>query len=109
MHTKEKIRICIRGMSGSLGNRVAISLAKQKDMILTAGIIRNGANLDKILNGFLSNKKLPKYLYLDANEDVVKTLNKSQSKVKFKHIDQLDLSDVCDIVIDATPSGNGSI
>lgn len=65
--------------------------------------------MDKILNGFLSNKKLPKYLYLDANKDVVKTLNKSQSKVKFKHIDQLNLSNVCDIVIDTTPSGNGSI
>ncbi|AEJ00196.1 hypothetical protein Nit79A3_0299 [Nitrosomonas sp. Is79A3] len=107
MHTGEPIRICIRGMSGMLGNRLAICLDKQKDMTLTAGIVRNGVHLDKILNGFASTNRLPEHIYLDAGKDVVKSLNKSQSRVKFEHIEQLNLSDVCDIVIDTTPSGNG--
>ena len=107
MPIEDKIRICIRGMSGMLGNRLASSLGKQHDMVLAAGVIRNGLHLDKILNGYATKDRFPGRMYLDAGNDVVKSLNKAQSRVKFEHIDQLNLSDICDIVIDATPAGNG--
>jgi glyceraldehyde-3-phosphate dehydrogenase type II len=93
-------------MSGMLGGRLAISLKKQDDMVLAAGVIRNSLHLQKIINGYATKNSIPERIYLDADSEVVESVNKAQSKIKFLHINQLNLSDICDIVIDATPSSN---
>jgi dihydrodipicolinate reductase len=105
MVLEKKIRVCIRGMSGLLGSRLALAIKKQNDMIVTVGISKNDKSLNRILNGMLSREDLPKEMYLDEPHKVVNEVNASQSLVKFKPTDQLNLKTVCDIVVDATSPG----
>ena len=106
MGLEEKIRVCIRGMSGLLGNRLALAIKKQKDMEVVAGICRNDQSLNRILNGRLSREELPREMYLDEPHKVVSEVNESQSLITFRPADQIRLKKLCDVVVDTTSPGS---
>ncbi len=103
MTLDKKIRVGIRGMSGLLGSRLALAIRKNADMVLSAGIVRNDETLNRVLHGPQKHSIWAEHMYLDEAHRVVYELNNSQSLVEFEPADQLNLSKICDIVVDTTP------
>jgi len=103
--------ICIRGIFGLLGSRIALAIRKNPDMKLAVGIAKNDPTLHDALK---TMKPLPEdirkdlfaeKMYLDDKHSVVREVNASQNMVTFEPADQLNLSD-CDVVIDAASPGS---
>jgi hypothetical protein len=105
MSLDQKIKVCIRGMSGLLGMRLALALKKQQDITLTAGVVRNDETLKRLLDSPLHDGVWPSDVYLDEPHSVVRKLNESQSRLRFAPADQLNLAKVCDVVIDTSAPG----
>ncbi|MBS1266836.1 MAG: Glyceraldehyde-3-phosphate dehydrogenase [Candidatus Woesearchaeota archaeon] len=101
----KKIRVGIRGISGLLGNRLALAIQKQKDIEITVGIGKNDNSLQRIISGHWTRNQLPEKLFLDEPHKIVRQVNRSQSKVEFVPVDQANLKNLCDIIVDATPPG----
>ena len=106
MGLENRIKVCIRGMSGLLGMRLALAIQKQPDIVLVAGIVRNDETLGRVLNSPFNEGVWPSMMYLDEPQRAVRELNDSQSKIRFMPADQLNLAKVCDVVIDATAPGS---
>jgi len=105
------VRVCIRGIFGLLGSRIALAIRKNPDMRLTVGIAKRDPTLEEALR---SMKPLPEEIarsacaekmYLDDKHDIVREVNESQL-VKFEPADQLSLAKECDIIIDAASPGS---
>lgn len=109
---KQKIRVCIRGICGLLGSRLARSIQKNPDMELTVGIAKADPTLANTLKIY---KQLPEevrktafatQMYLDERHQVVENINRENPHVSFKPADQINLSKECDIIVDATSPGS---
>lgn len=106
------VRVCIRGIAGLLGSRIALAMAKNPDMKLVAGIARNDATLkeaiatlDPLPEKIIKNV-FPERMFLDDRHQVVREVNASQHIAKFEPADQLNLQKECDVVIDAATPGS---
>lgn len=97
MTLDDRIRVCIRGMSGLLGSRLALAINQQPDMVVTAGICKDDKSLQRLLK---RKRKLPP-LYLDEKHKVVDRRN-AESSLTFLPASQLNLKKTCDVVVDAT-------
>lgn len=108
----EPVRVCIRGMAGLLGSRIALAMARNPDMKLVAGIARNDGTLKEALSTMhpmpedIRKNVFPERMFLDDRHQVVREANASQNLVKFEPADQLNLQKECDIVIDAASPGS---
>jgi glyceraldehyde-3-phosphate dehydrogenase/erythrose-4-phosphate dehydrogenase len=109
---EQKIRVCIRGIFGLLGSRLALAIRKNPDMQLVVGIAKNDPTLKEAL---ASLQPLPEHIvqhalaektYLDERHSVVRDTNASQHFVAFEPADQLNLSKACDVVLDAASPGS---
>src|SRR3989338_6220625 len=100
----KKIRVGIRGMTGLLGHRLALAISKQEDMEVSLGIVKNDRSLARLLSG--NWPVVPEHVFLDEKHQAVRSVNSSQNLVHFRPADQLCLSDLCDIMVDAAAPGN---
>lgn len=105
---QNKIRVGIRGISGHLGNRLAMTIKKQDDMELVFGIAKNDASLGRILNSVWAREVLPQNMFLDNQESTIEDVNctKAREFFRFQNTENLNLSEMCDILIDATSPGS---
>lgn len=111
---KEKsgqIKVCIRGLAGLLGSRIAQCIARNPDLKLTAGIVKKDwtlqnvfATMDTCSEGVVKGL-CPEALYLDEKHSVVREVNKAQTHLKFEPADQLNLGSSCDLVVDVSAPG----
>ncbi len=108
MTLDKKIRVCIRGMAGLLGSRLALALHAQEDMEVVAGIVKADASLEKILDPEWPVEATPPHLFLDGTKKQVAELNARQNHVRLQHANGLDgyaLDRMCDVIVDCTPPG----
>ncbi len=108
----KKIRVCIRGIFGLLGSRIALAIGRNSDIELAVGIAKNDPTLADALKTMnvlpedIRKKVFADKMYLDERHSIVRDLNASQAITKFEPADQLNLSKECDIVIDAASPGS---
>lgn len=106
----KQIKICIRGMAGLLGSRLAYAIGKNPDMRLIAGVVKKDPTLANLFTTMrtlpeqIRRSTLPTRIYLDEKHATVREVNSSQNIINFEPADQLDLSDF-DIVVDASTPG----
>lgn len=113
------IRVCIRAIAGTLGRRLALAIRRCPDLHTTVGIVKKDRTLEKAfqrMKRLADGEKLPpetirkmlwpEKIYLDERHRVVREVNSQcQGMVEFEPADQLNLSDECDIVLDAAANG----
>src|SRR3989338_7356927 len=82
-----QIRVCVRGIFGLLGSRIALAIARNPDLRLTVGIAKNDTTLRDALKAM---KALPENIrrscvaekmYLDEPHRTVREVNASQDLV----------------------------
>lgn len=105
----QRIRVGIRGISGLLGSRLALAIARQPDMQVTVGIARNDPTLERVikLEHLLRERgrTLATTLCLDEPHAVVRALNATRAPLAFEPADQFALHRHCDVIVDATSPG----
>jgi len=106
---EKRIRVGIRGISGLLGSRLALAVARQPDMEVVVGIGKNDATLTRLIRLEQMLRKqgrtLAGTLCLDEPHAVVQSVNDQYRPIQFIAADQLALHKHCDIIVDATGPG----
>ncbi len=105
-------KVCVRGIFGLLGSRLALAIRKNPDMRLAVGIAKNDPTLHDALKTMnplsedIRRQSLADRMYLDDKHSVVREVNASQNIVTFEPADQLNLARECDVIIDAASPGS---
>ncbi len=102
----KKVRVCIRGLFGLLGWRLAQAIEKNPDIKISTSIGVADKSLEKLFSSQDSSRLRHINLYLDEPHKVVEKINKEQTLFHFEPADQLNLRSVCDVVVDATAPGS---
>lgn len=97
------MRVCIRGAAGLLGSRLMTAISRTKDLVVTVGVYKHDATLDRLIERNAFGKALwPKRCFLDESTMKVDEVNKRYAgQISFEHISELNLAEECDVVIDA--------
>ena len=109
---RDEHKICIRGIFGLLGSRIALAIRKNPDMRLVVGIAKNDPTLRDALSTMqplpddIRKELFAEKMYLDDKHNVVRELNAMQDMVRFEPADQLNLAKECDLIIDAASPGS---
>jgi len=106
MRLDDRIKVCIRGLFGSLGNRLYISLQSQQDIVTAAGIVHEGPILHRAIQT-LDTRNLPEYIFFDGSASGLERINAGQTRVKFAPLKD-DLGSLVDVLVDATNLSKGS-
>ncbi|MBI4049519.1 MAG: hypothetical protein HY395_01735 [Candidatus Doudnabacteria bacterium] len=107
---RDKIRVGIRGFGGLLGTRLVAALRRMPDMEITAGVMRKDSSLDRLLkyagySGLPSASVFASHMFLDEPAEVVADVNARNWMAQFAPLSELDLNQLCDVVIDAASPG----